>query len=322
MTRKNITFTFFIVLILMVAIRFLNDETIVIPNLIKPDTGITTSDDYTIDMTSGPSEFVLKLNDDSKSQDQTNLQPTPVNPEEQKDEPVLEVVDIQPVSLDGFKEIYSGVFYKKENSTAIVRVDLKNPTVKFFVNPAVGTKTVCDYLNTYGLQLATNGGGFNMSTGIAGPFAMSDGQVFSSDKKSGITLFVTDSNKVIFSPDGQIPGGAKYAVSGFNRVVQNGTMLDQFHPGHPGYKVGYGYLKRRTTIGISGTWLNIVLFDSPITITDAGQFHLDTFSGTEHVYNMDGGGSTNSCTADYGSLVSVTGRPVATIFGIYAQPTK
>ena len=314
MTPKNILFGFFTVLILMFGFYLLNQP----PTLAKTQAAL--NEDYVLDESTGITDFTVSFENESISS--VALQPTPINVEEQKDEPVLRVEKIAATNLDGFKHIYSGIFYKKSGSVAIVRVDLNNPDVRFFVNPSNGTMTVCNYIRKYGLSLATNGSGFNMNTGIPGPFAMSNGEIYSSDRKSGISLFITGDNHVIFAPDNQIPNNAKFAVSGFNRIVQNGQMLDQFHPGHQGYKAGYGYLKRRTSIGISGSWLNVVLFDSPITITDEGQYHLDAFPGTEHVYNMDGGGSTNACTADYGSLVSETGRPVANIFGIYSSPVK
>lgn len=308
MALKNITFIFFVVLVVMIAIKLLNTNLPEIPFFTtsltnQMSTGNTHSD---IDQ---DDDFVIPLYN-TASKPITEPVPEPVT------KPKYEELS---VNLDGYSEIYSGMFYKKIGDITIVRVDLTNPDVRFFVNPPTAPMTVCDHLNLYGLQFATNGGDFDMGgTGQAKHFSMNDGVVYSWDQTPGITIFISNDNHLSFSTGQEIPDGTKYAISGFNRLVENGEMVSKYIPGNPGYKEGYGSLRRRTSYGLSGNWLNIVLFDYGISVTDEGQYHLDNFPGTEHVFNMDGGGSTNACTSDYGSLVTESGRAVANVFGIYS----
>ncbi len=264
------------------------------------DQGITASEEYQPRMLAySPSE---------------NL-PTPVP----NQEPSVVVPPSEPVSLDGYQEIFSGVFLGSDGPNSIIRVNLSDPTVKFFASPGDGRALVCDQLSRFDLQVAINGSGFDMSSGVVQPFAMYDGRIYSNDRTPDITLFVTENNKLIFGQDGTIPEGAKYALTGFNRVVDDGHVLDRFYEGHPNHKPGYAYLKRRTTVSTDGKWLNIVLFESPVTIPEIGEYHLAAFPGTTDVFNLDGGGSTNSCIEGIGPTVTQTGRPVANIFGLYAE---
>ncbi len=224
-----------------------------------------------------------------------------------------QTVSISPTNTG--EMLYPGVYFSRDGDVTVIRVDLSS-NVRFFVNPAQAPQTVCDFVDQYGLQLAVNGGGFDIgNTGQAVGYAMNEGNIYSLYQTPGVTIFVLDNNTLVFAEDGQTPPGARYAVSGFNRVVRYGELLSRFEPQSADYKDGYGTVRQRTSIGLSGNWLNIVIFGAS-TVTDVGRYHLNTFPGTTDVYNMDGGGSTSACT-DSGALF-YSERPVANIFGIFA----
>ena len=222
---------------------------------------------------------------------------------------------------EGYDEMFKGVFYKDLGGIVIIRARLNDPDVKFFVGHPDKTTTVCRQLDLFDMQIAVNGSGFYMDTGVVEAFGMVDGDIYSESNRPDITIIITDENEVIFSQGESLPDNAKYAVTGFNRVVLNGKVQDRFYQGHEDYKAGYGTVRPRTTISTDGTYLTIVLFESPSTVTAAGEYVLENFPGTSDVFNMDGGGSTNACAQGIGPLVPETGRPVANTFGIFA-PNK
>lgn len=264
---------------------------------VEQDGGLTSSEDY----------FVFS---------QTGVYVTSPNPT-----PVPTQI-AAPIKLNGYDEIFKGVFMQDLGGIVIVRARLNDPDVKFFVGHPDRTTVVCQQMRQFNLQVAVNGSGFYADTMKVDPFGMVDGKIYSTSDKPGITVAITDDNRVVFSQmDEHIPDNTKYAVSGFNRVVFKGKVQPRFYPGHQDYKAGYGTVRPRTTISTDGKFLTIVLFGSPRTITSAGEYVLENFPGTTDVFNMDGGGSTNGCAQGIGPLVPETGRPVANVFGIHA-PAK
>jgi len=231
-------------------------------------------------------------------------------------------ITMLPDNPESYSEIFHGVFMQSRGGIIIIRARLNDPDVQFFVGHPSSTTLVCRQLEQFGLQIAVNGSGFYADSGIVDPFGMVDGEIYSTIHEPGITVAIDEDNQVTFVQDaGHLPENTRYAITAFNRIVQRGEILDRFYPDDPNYKAGYGTVRPRTVLSTDGEYLTIILFETPRTVTAAGEYVLENFPGTTDVFNMDGGGSTNGCAQGLGPLVTETGRPVANVFGIFAPPT-
>ncbi|MEM2131555.1 MAG: phosphodiester glycosidase family protein [Candidatus Woesearchaeota archaeon] len=259
------------------------------------------------------------------------------NIENKKTESIYENFD----PMSGFAPIYRGVFYKYEETNEprplhifIVKIDLYDPTLKFYVTPRIAPDVMVtsDFLASNKLQLAINGGGFDIgNTNEVNGFAAYNGVPYSSpDLIPDVTFFITENNEIYMMPN--MPNGYKYAITGFNHIIQNGKISDRFYIGNPNHKPGYDQLNPRTSVGLDENekWLNIIVIDGRnpgisegVSALELGEIHLKY--GSTNMLNMDGGGSTTLVIEEKGSPKVLNNpsdgqeRPVANHFGVWAE---
>jgi hypothetical protein len=244
--------------------------------------------------------------------------------------------------LEGFEMIFRGVFYKKEVLSDprplvvfIAKIDLDDQDIGFYVTPKIAPNTLVtsQFLADNGLQLAVNGGGFDIGgTNEVNGYSAYDGVAYSSeDIKPGETVFITENNEVTLGS--KEPNDMKYAITGLNHIIENGKISDRFlYTNHPNHKPGYDILHPRTSIGKdeNKNWLIIIVIDGRnpgisegVDSKELGQLHLKY--GSTNMINMDGGGSTTLVVENNGFVKVLNTpsdgheRPVANHFGVYAK---
>jgi exopolysaccharide biosynthesis protein len=242
------------------------------------------------------------------------------------------------VTIDG-KWIFRGILYKYEETkdprpmqVFTAKIDLEDPTVSFFVTPKIApdVMTTSRFLSNYNLQLAVNGGGFDIgATNEVNGYSMSDGVVYSAENITpGLTVYVDKNSMVSLE---QESGEAVHAITGFNRVIENYRPNDRLYKDNPLHKEGYDTIRARTAMGIDKDdyWLLILVVNEG-TSKSAGANLMDLAEifmryNTFRAFNMDGGGSTTLVIEEgdsYKILNSPSGggeRPVANHFGVYAE---
>ena len=216
------------------------------------------------------------------------------------------------------------VYYKEDRAHILV---VHRDGVKFLVTPPkdasgllIPMKT-SEFLDTYKLSIAINGGGFTLQAdGSAKPkgFVMSKGRVYS-DEIDGVTMYIRRNNTVAFSR----PTGTIYqAVSGDRMLVEKGIPT-------PGEE---NTVSPRTAIGLSrGEARLILLVVDGNEAEGTGATYAEIAAlikkyGAYKAMALDGGGSSTMVVKDKDgprilnipSDDNVPGRerPVATHLGI------
>jgi hypothetical protein len=260
-----------------------------------------------------------------------------------KFETTIEYPDDFEDPIKGFEWKFRGILYKYEksnnprpNDIFIAKIDLEDPTVRYYVTPRIAPNLMItsQFLASNGLQFAVNGGGFEIrTTNEVNGYSAYNGVAYSpQDIIPGETIFVTEDNKVFL--DNKIPDGMKYAITGFNHMVEEGKIVDRFaDPNHPNHKPGYDNLEPRTSIGKDekDNWLVIFVIDGRnpgvsegLDLKELAELHLKYGSTT--AFNMDGGGSSTFVMQEgsgfkvYNTPSDGAQRPVANHFGVYAEP--
>lgn len=241
---------------------------------------------------------------------------------------------------EGFDWIYDGIMMRYEvisepriNRVWLVKVDLDNPDITFIVTPKISPEIMVTsaFLAQYNVQLATNAGLYNRGPPfeVTG-YSMYKGQVYSPpDIKPDVTLFISSDNKM--SMQKKIDN-LEYAVTGQNRVVDNGEPAERLFPDHPLHKDSYDDLHPRTAFGIDEeyNWFLIMVVDGRqpgvsegLSLMEMAEIFIE--NNAEFAINMDGGGSTTLVTEAGGVLNTPSEgseRPVANHLGIYALPLE
>ncbi len=242
----------------------------------------------------------------------------------------------------GFEWKFRGILYKYEETDIprplhifVAKVDLEDPTLSYYVTPKLAPNVMItsDFLIMNGLQFAVNGGGFDIrTTNEVNGYAAYNGIAYSLPNITpGETIFVTENNEIFLSDS--IPERMKYAITGFNHMVEGGKIPEKFlNKNDPRHKVGYDNLEPRTSIGKDekNNWLIIFVIDGRdpgisegVDLKELGELHL-TYGSTT-AYNMDGGGSSTLVMQEgtsfkvYNNPSDGAERPVANHFGIFAE---
>jgi protein tyrosine phosphatase (PTP) superfamily phosphohydrolase (DUF442 family) len=159
---------------------------------------------------------------------------------------------------------------------------------------------------------------------------MSGGHVYSQEEMvPDVTVFFAKENKIFFNPEKA--SNVEYAITGFNRVVDDGKPFERLYKDNPLHKPGYDVLDPRTSIGIDkeNNWLILIVVDGRsaasqgVSLMELADIFIENHATT--AFNMDGGGSTTIVTEDKGILNTPSDgneRPVANHIGIYAEKMK
>lgn len=229
-------------------------------------------------------------------------------------------------------------------SIHIVEIDPSAPGVSFFATPGNGAdpqeytrQTTNSFVNTHDLAVGINGDFYSTDTGAyanATGLGISDGVVASAATTS--PAFVVRQNlPPTIVTNGTIPAGARQAVSGNQRIVQNGANVAP----NNSYT---NTLNPHTAIGfdVANGHVFFMTVDGRQTGFSEGMFTSEMANmlisiGVDHAINLDGGGSTTLAFADNSggssrtvnspsdgsSSVSPGGqRSVANHFGVRATP--
>jgi hypothetical protein len=258
-----------------------------------------------------------------------------------KFETTIEYPDDFEDPIEGFEWKFRGILYKYEkrnnprpNDIFIAKIDLEDPTVRYYVTPRIAPNLMItsQFLTSNGLQLAVNGGGFDIGgTNEVNGYAMSGGNVYStSDISPDVTIFIGKDNQISFNPE-KI-SNVDYAITGFNRVVENGQPFERLYPSNPKHKPGYDVIDPRTAIGYDkeNNWLIIIVVDGRseesmgVNLMELAELFIENKATV--AFNMDGGGSSTFVMQEgsgfkvYNTPSDGAQRPVANHFGVYAEP--
>ncbi len=236
--------------------------------------------------------------------------------------------------------LYRGILYNYEDRVAprpmsvhIVKIDLEDPTIEFFVTPRIAPNvmTTSDFLNKYDVQLAINAGLYDIGgTNEVNGYSVSGGNIYSAqDIKPDVTFFISSDKKL--SMQKKI-SDVEYAVTGQNRVVDDNKPSVRLDPNHPLHKDTYENLQPTTALGIDfkDNWLIMIVIDGRqpgfsegIKLIELADIFLE--NKADIAINMDGGGSTTLVIQGKGVLNKPSigsERPVANHLGIIAEPLK
>lgn len=241
-------------------------------------------------------------------------------------------------NMTDFEILYKNILYKVEDVNGlklyIIKLNLNDPTIEFFVTPRQDyLEGTTSFLAKNKLQLAINAGGWeldrppgNTNTELV---TYSQGTLVSEGPDFWVSVVITKNNSVILGKKPKNPEDLYNVVTGFNLFVLNEEVAPRMFPGGPGYKEGYDTLNPRTSIGYDeeNNVLNILLVDSGVIgqrmgmrLRDFGYYHVREGSNT--AINMDGGGSTTLVIEGRGIVNAPSDgaeRPVATHLGIWAE---
>jgi len=233
----------------------------------------------------------------------------------------------------------------RELSIHIVEIDPTAPGVSFFGTPGNGAtaeeytrQTTSHFVGGNGLAVGINGDFYTTNTGAnasVNGLGMSNGAIVSPAVSGAASFIVRQDNSAIVRTNGTIPAGAYNAVSGNQRLVQNGlnvTPLDSYTT----------TLNPHTAIGVDDTNGHIFFmtvdgrqtdFSEGMRTDDMAEILIDF--GVDQAINLDGGGSTTLAFADGpgGAARTVNSpsdgsdsqhpgneRSVANHFGVFATP--
>lgn len=247
--------------------------------------------------------------------------------------------------------LFNGVTYTREVYTSprkmvvhIVKINVAKGSVKPFVTPAEDpdsdtpykARTVSEFAEEFGVQLAINGGGFDPWYDYKLVYYPHNG-----DPVTPLGRVISDN--ILFDPEdaAKFPlllfGGkrpvdisytdvnAKYAISGIRMLVENGELVEDLNDSQ---------LAPRTAAGVDAAGHNLVIvvvdgrqigYSRGATLAEVAQILID--NGAVNGLELDGGGSSTLVvnTGDgYNVLNSpihrgIPGieRPVATQIGFY-----
>jgi hypothetical protein len=215
-----------------------------------------------------------------------------------------------------------------------VRVDLREPSIRFLVTPSNGdepldcdARTTSQFLAEFGCQVAINGSAFH-------PFAkapkdpqdvvglsMSRGEHYSPGNEFD-ALMISQDRRVWIDRAPIDVEGAHNALSGFHALLIDGENNGQMEKRHP-----------RSAVGVSqdGRTLILMTIDGRQPETSVGTTTAETAEwmralGAHHALNLDGGGSTALVIEETEGKPRVLNRPcggkqrlVANHLGVYAK---
>ena len=233
----------------------------------------------------------------------------------------------------------------RELSIHIVEIDPSAPGVSFLGTPGNGAapeeytrQTTSQFVNAHDLAVAINGDFYSTDTGSnasVNGLGISNGGVVSPPLNGWASFVVKADNSVLIRSNGTIPSGARNAVSGNQRLIQNGvnvTPSDSYTT----------TLNPHTAIGVNDDNGHIFFmtvdgrqtdFSEGMRTDDMADILIDF--GVDQAINLDGGGSSTLVFADVpgGAARTVNSpsdnatsqqpgneRSVANHFGLFATP--
>jgi hypothetical protein len=247
-----------------------------------------------------------------------------------------------------WKPVYEGIAYKqltRENpaplSAHAVRIDLKDPKIRFLVTPANGKRDketdglkTSTFLKKHGCQVAINASPFapvgedeNEPRDVLG-LSVSKGDVYSQAHGKWGALLITEDNKARIEQPPFKTEDVYNAVGGFHLLLKDGKNVGTDGDKHP-----------RTAVGISkdGRYLYLIVIDGRQTNHSLGASTRETAAmlkslGAHDALNLDGGGSTTLVFEGDDGSAKVMNRPVhllpgvervnANHLGVFAQRLK
>lgn len=222
------------------------------------------------------------------------------------------------------------------------RIDLKEPSVEFFVSPSNGDRPAdtdglktSTFLKKYKCQLAVNGSPFSPVAEREGTpqdiigLSVSRGDIYSKPRMDHSALTITKDNHAAIAAPPVDVSHVYNGVGGFGRLLRGGKILGENDARHP-----------RTAVGISadGRYMYLFVIDGRQPNYSVGATTAETAQwalrlGAGDALNLDGGGSTVLVMADLAGNPVVVNSPIhnnipgnervtANSLGIYAKPLK
>jgi hypothetical protein len=237
--------------------------------------------------------------------------------------------------------------FTRELAIHIVEIDPQAPGISFLGSPGNGATsneytrmTTGAFVSNNALAVGINGDFYDTSTGITtnvNGLGMSNGEVISAPGTGGSrnSLITTQDNIASIITSATIPAGAWNAVSGNQRMLNNGVIVTPDNS----YTTT---LNPHTAVGVDGANGHLFFmvvdgrqtdFSEGMRTDEMAQLFLDF--GVDNAINLDGGGSSTLVFADGfgGSARTVnspsdgsstyaagTQRAVGNHFGVYATP--
>jgi hypothetical protein len=223
-----------------------------------------------------------------------------------------------------------------------VRIDLQEPSVKFFVTPSNGDRPLetdgrktSTFLKEFKCQLAINASPFSPVEEREGTpkdilgLSASNGDVYSRPHGAHCAMNIAKDNRVTFREPPVRAEGAYNAVSGFGMLLTQGRNAGSNDTRHP-----------RTAAGTSrdGGYLYFLLIDGRQPLYSVGTTTKETADwmsqiGGYDALNLDGGGSTTLVISDGNGGARMLNRPIhnkipgtervnGNHIGVYAKPVE
>lgn len=227
-------------------------------------------------------------------------------------------------------------------SAYAVRIDLKDPDVRFFVTPqngehdreTDGLKTTT-FLKKYGCQVAINASPYSPEGETEGEprdvlgLSVSEGDVYSPAHGEWGALLITKDNKARIETPPFDTADVYNAVGGFHLLLKGGENVGTIGEKHPRTAVGLSQDKR---------YLYLLVIDGRQPGYSLGASTSDTAAmlralGAYEALNLDGGGSTTLVFDAGNGDAKVVNRPIhqhlpgnervsANHLGIFAKPLQ
>lgn len=226
--------------------------------------------------------------------------------------------------LSRWKPIFRGV-EMCEGSTRVprplqvraVRVDLREPAIRFLVTPRIGNgtnawggRTTSEFLTEFKCQVALNGSVFDVFPKQRGDpvrvqgLSLSRGDLYESSHRWD-ALLISQSRRAWIARAPVEAGGAYNGLSGFYALLINGTNNGTMASRHP-----------RSAVGISrnGRYLVLAAIDGRQAGYSEGTTTAETAEwmrklGAYNALNLDGGGSTALVIEGRDGSPAVLNRP-------------
>lgn len=196
----------------------------------------------------------------------------------------------------------------REVSIHIVEIDVSAPGISFLGTPGNGAtaeeytrRTTSSFVNNHDLAVAINGDFFTLDTGAnasVNGLGMSNGEIVSPAASGWASFIVRQDNTAVVRTNGTIPNGAYNAVSGNQRLIQNGVNVTP----NNSYTTT---LNPHTAIGVDDDTGRIYFMTVDGRQTDFSEgMRTDEMAnmlidfGVDQAINLDGGGSTTLVFGD------------------------
>ncbi len=254
---------------------------------------------------------------------------------------------VLPQEAPAWRPIFKGVDSLAEHAAGgmtqavyAMRIDLAEPTVRFFATPANGTTPLdtdglktSTFLRKYKLQAAINASPFDpviekeLTPQNVQGLSVCDGDCYSPSEKNHPALVISADNKARIVEHPVDANGVHNAVAGFAVILRGGRNLCRDDVRHP-----------RTGVGVSqdGRYLYWVVIDGRQMGYSDGATTAETAEwlrryGASDALNLDGGGSSTMVISDGAGGAKVLNRPIhggipgaervnANHLGLFAQP--